>query len=251
MAATGRAASIARTIAARPGRKVTGDKRIWNRGWYFGEITADPKNADRVWTPNTILLRSDDGGAHFIPLKGDPTGDDFHSLWIDPKNPDRRILGVDQGTLVTLNGGKTWSSWYNQPTGQFYHVSTDNRFPYRIYGSQQDSGAAAVPSRSDSPIDGINMTQFHEVTAGGESDEIAPDPDDPDIVYGGRVDRLDLQIGPDAQRRSDARLSRRLSRRMDAAADLRQARPCALFRQPAPVPHDAMAARPGRRSAPT
>jgi photosystem II stability/assembly factor-like uncharacterized protein len=173
--------------------KATGDKRIWDRGWYFGEITADPKNADRVWTPNTIVLRSDDGGAHFIPLKGDPTGDDFHSLWVDPKNPDRQILGVDQGTLVTLNGGKTWSSWYNQPTGQFYHVSTDNRFPYRIYGAQQDSGAAAVPSRSDSPADGINMTNFHEVTAGGESDEIAPDPDDPDIVYGGRVVRLDLK----------------------------------------------------------
>ena len=144
---------------------------------------------------NTILLRSDDGGAHFIALKGDPTGDDFHSLWVDPKNPERRIMGVDQGTLVTLNGGRTWSSWFNQPTGQFYHVSTDNRFPYRIYGSQQDSGAAAVPSRSDSPTDGINMTHFHEIAAGGESDEIAPDPDDPDIVYGGRVDRLDLKSG--------------------------------------------------------
>jgi photosystem II stability/assembly factor-like uncharacterized protein len=175
--------------------KVTGDKRIWNRGWYFGQITADPKNANRIWSLNTIVLRSDDGGAHFIPTKGDPTGDDFHSLWIDPKNPDRRILGVDQGTLVTLNGGKTWSSWFNQPTGQFYHVSTDNRFPYRIYGSQQDSGAAAVPSRSDNVADGISMTQFHEVTAGGESGEIAPDPDDPDVVYGGTVDRLDLKSG--------------------------------------------------------
>ncbi|MES2137546.1 MAG: hypothetical protein V4502_10875, partial [Pseudomonadota bacterium] len=93
------------------------------------------------------------------------------------------------------NGGKTWSSWYNQPTGHFYHVSTDNRFPYRIYGSQQDSGAAAVPSRTDNVADGIDMTNFHEVTAGGESDEIAPDPDNPDIVYGGRVDRLDLKSG--------------------------------------------------------
>jgi photosystem II stability/assembly factor-like uncharacterized protein len=176
-------------------RKTTGDKRIWNRGWYFGEIDANPKNADQVWVNDTIILRSDDGGTHFIPLKGDPTGDDFHAMWIDPKNPDRRILGVDQGTLVTLNGGKTWSSWYNQPTGQFYHVSTDNRYPYRIYGSQQDSGAAAVPSRTDSKFDGITMTDFHEVTAGGESDEIAPDPKDPDIVYGGRVDRLDLKSG--------------------------------------------------------
>jgi photosystem II stability/assembly factor-like uncharacterized protein len=176
-------------------RKITGDKRIWNRGWYFGQIAANPRNADQLWVQNTIQLRSDDGGAHFIPLKGDPTGDDFHTLWIDPKNPDRRILGVDQGTLVTVNGGKTWSSWYNQPTGQFYHVSTDNRYPYRIYGAQQDSGAAAVPSRSDSKYDGINMTQFHEITAGGEADEIAPDPLDPDVVYGGRVDRLDLKSG--------------------------------------------------------
>ncbi|MEP7130495.1 MAG: hypothetical protein ABI770_05135 [Sphingomicrobium sp.] len=176
-------------------RKVTGDKRIWGRGWYFGGVTANPKNADQLWVQNTIQLRSDDGGAHFIPLKGDPTGDDFHTLWIDPRNPDRRILGVDQGTLVTVNGGKTWSSWFNQPTGQFYHVSTDNRYPYRIYGSQQDSGAASVASRSDSRFDGITMTQFHEVTAGGESDEIAPDPLDPDLVYGGRVDRLDLKSG--------------------------------------------------------
>jgi photosystem II stability/assembly factor-like uncharacterized protein len=176
-------------------KKVTGDKRIWSRGWYFGEITADPKNASRLWVMDTIILRSDDGGEHFIPVKGDPTGDDFHSLWIDPRNPDRRILGVDQGTLVTLNGGKTWSSWYNQPTGQFYHVSTDNRFPYRIYGAQQDSGAAAVESRSDDVADGITMMQFHEVTAGGESGEIAPDPADPDIVYGGTVEKLDLKSG--------------------------------------------------------
>ena len=176
-------------------KKVTGDKRIWNRGWYFGEITADPKNANRLWAMDTIILRSDDGGAHFVPVKGDPTGDDFHALWIDPKNPDRRILGVDQGTLVTVNGGKSWSSWYNQPTGQFYHVTTDNRFPYRIYGAQQDSGAAAVDSRSDDVADGITMMQFHEVTAGGESGEIAPDPADPDIVYGGTVEKLDLKSG--------------------------------------------------------
>src|SRR5689334_16914294 len=175
--------------------KVTGDKRIWNRGWYFGGITANPKNGDQVWVQDTIQLRSDDGGSHFVPIKGDPTGDDFHTLWIDPKNPDRRILGVDQGTLVTINGGKTWSSWYNQPTGQFYHVSTDNRFPYRIYGAQQDSGAASVASRSDSHFDGITFGEFHEVTAGGESNEIAPDPADPDIVYGGTVERLDLKSG--------------------------------------------------------
>jgi photosystem II stability/assembly factor-like uncharacterized protein len=173
--------------------KVTDDKRIYNRGWYFGGITIDPSDADKVYVADTIMLRSDDGGRHFIALKGDPTGDDYHRLWIDPENPRRQILGVDQGALVTQNGGETWSSWYNQPTGQFYHVVTDDRFPYRVYGAQQDSGAAGVPSRTDYGWDGINMTQFHEITAGGEADNIAPDPADPDVVYGGRVDRLDLR----------------------------------------------------------
>ena len=170
---------------------VTGDQRLWQRGWYFGGITADPKDADRVYVMNTIVLRSDDGGKQFIALKGDPTGDDFHSLWIDPTDSDRQILGVDQGTLVTQNGGKTWSSWYNQPTAQIYHVSTDNRFPYWVYGAQQDSGAVALPSRGGG--DGITMEQFHEITPGGESGMIAPDPDDPDIVYGGTVDKLDTR----------------------------------------------------------
>jgi len=174
---------------------VSSDQRILERAWYFSGITADPKNPDIIYVCDTILLRSTDGGAHFIPLKGDPTGDDFHTLWIDPTDSARRILGVDQGTLVTLNGGQTWSSWYNQPTGQFYHVSTDNRFPYFVYGAQQDTGAAGVPSRTDSPTDGITMEDFHEVAAGGESDNIAPDPDDPETVYGGRVDKLDLRSG--------------------------------------------------------
>jgi photosystem II stability/assembly factor-like uncharacterized protein len=172
--------------------KASGDKRIWQRGWYFSGIAVDPHNADRVYVMNTIVLRSDDGGRHFIALKGDPTGDDFHAMWIDPTNSDRQILGTDQGTIVTLNGGKTWSSWFNQPTAQIYHVSTDNRIPYWVYGAQQDSGAVALPSRTEG-YDGITMEQFREVTAGGESGMIAPDPDDPDLVYGGRVDRLDLR----------------------------------------------------------
>jgi photosystem II stability/assembly factor-like uncharacterized protein len=175
-------------------KRVSKDARVWQRGWYFGRIAVDPKNANRIYAMNTIVLRSDDGGEHFIALKGDSTGDDFHELWIDPDNADRQILGVDQGAIVTLNGGRTWSSWHNQPTAQIYHVSTDNRFPYRVYGAQQDSGAAALPSRTGD-YDGISMREFREITAGGESDMIAPDPDDPDIVYGGRVDRLDLRTG--------------------------------------------------------
>ena len=172
-------------------RKTSDDPRIWQRGWYFGRITVDPHNADRVYAMNTIVLRSDDGGTHFIPLKGDETGDDFHELWIDPSDSNRQILGVDQGALVSLNGGASWSSWHNQPTAQMYHVSTDNRFPYRVYGSQQDSGAVALPSAAIGN-ERITMEQFREVTAGGESGMIAPDPENPDIVYGGGVQKLDL-----------------------------------------------------------
>ena len=173
-------------------RRTTDDARIWQRGWYFGRITVDPNDADRVYALNTIVLRSDDGGAHFIATRGDGTGDDFHELWIDPNDSNRRILAVDQGAIVTLNGGRTWSSWHNQPTAQMYHVSTDNRFPYRVYGAQQDSGAVGLPSANSGGAN-ISMEQFKEVTAGGEAGMIAPDPDDPDIVYGGGVDRLDLR----------------------------------------------------------
>jgi photosystem II stability/assembly factor-like uncharacterized protein len=168
------------------------DARVWSRGWYFGEIRVEPKNPDVVYSMNVNVYRSEDAGKTWVPAKGAPGGDDYHALWIDPEHPERRILGVDQGCVVSVNGGRTWSSWFNQPTGQFYHVVTDSRFPYRVYGAQQDSGAAGVPSRTN-VIDGINITEFHEVTAGGESDNIAPDPKDPDILYGGRVDKLDLR----------------------------------------------------------
>src|SRR5581483_135263 len=172
--------------------RVSSDSRVWSRGWYFGGVTVEPKNPDVVYSCNVNLYRSDDAGKTFIPVKGAPGGDDYHALWIDPQNPERRILGVDQGTVVSVDGGATWSSWYNQPTGQFYHVVTDNRFPYWVYGAQQDSGAAGVPSHT-STIDGINLTNFREITAGGESDNVAPDPNDPHILYGGRVEKLDLR----------------------------------------------------------
>jgi photosystem II stability/assembly factor-like uncharacterized protein len=170
------------------------DARIWSRGWYFGGVTVEPKNADVVYSINVNVYRSDDGGKNFVIAKGAPGGDDYHQLWIDPQSPRRRILGVDQGCVVSVDGGTTWSSWYNQPTGQFYHVITDRQFPYWVYGSQQDSGAAGVPSRT-STIDGINLTNFREITAGGESDNVAPDPKDPAILYGGRVERLDTRTG--------------------------------------------------------
>jgi photosystem II stability/assembly factor-like uncharacterized protein len=170
------------------------DARIWGRGWYFGGVTAEPRDADVVYACNTILLRSGDGGKTFLAVEGDATGDDFHELWIDPEHPERRILGTDQGAKVSVNGGATWSSWRNQPTGQFYHVTTDDRFPYWVYGSQQDSGAVALPSRT-SVGNGITTMHFHELTAGGESDNIAPDPKDPNVIFGGRVDKLDLATG--------------------------------------------------------
>ncbi|HSC48246.1 MAG TPA: hypothetical protein VLG68_09175, partial [Gammaproteobacteria bacterium] len=171
--------------------RVSSDKRIWGRGWYFTGVAVDPKDPDVVYASDTAMYKSTDGGKTFVPFQGDPTGADYHTLWIDPDDGRRMIAGVDQGTIISTNGGATWSSWYNQPTGQFYHVITDNRFPYWVYGAQQDSGAAAVPERTDSNADGISMMQFQEVTAGGESGNIAPDPLDPDLVYGGTVDKLD------------------------------------------------------------
>ena len=170
------------------------DKRVWGRGWYFGGVTVDPRDPETLYVMNTATYRSTDGGRSFVPIKGAPGGDDYHALWIDPANPARRILGVDQGAVISMNGGATWSSWFNQPTAQMYHVVTDNRFPYWVYGAQQDSGAASVPSRTTS-IDSINMTEFREVTAGGESGNIAPDPDDPDTIFGGNVEKLDLKTG--------------------------------------------------------
>ncbi|MCU1309020.1 MAG: hypothetical protein JWO20_145 [Candidatus Angelobacter sp.] len=166
------------------------EQRIWGRGWYFGGITADPKNADVLYVSNTSVYKSTDGGKSFTAFKGAPGGDDYHSVWISPDDSARMVVSSDQGTIVTLNGGKTWSSWYNQPTAQFYHVATDNRFPYWIYGAQQDSGAMAVPSRSNSAS--ISERDWHPVEVGGESGMIATNPADPNVVFGGTVSRYDF-----------------------------------------------------------
>jgi photosystem II stability/assembly factor-like uncharacterized protein len=166
------------------------DKRIWQRGWYFGEVSVDPKDADTVYLPNTTVYRSRDGGRTFEAFKGAPGGDDYHQLWIDPDEPKRMILGSDQGTIVTRNGGETWSSWYNQPTGQMYHVSTDNRFPYWVYGAQQDSGSIATPSRGN--YRALDVHDWRPIAAGDENGYIAPDPENPGVIYGGFVARQDL-----------------------------------------------------------
>ena len=163
-------------------RRVAADRRVWQRGWYFGAITADPRNPDVVYISNTAIYRSNDGGEHFEPIKASPGGDDYHSLWIAPDDPQRMILGSDQGAAISVDGAITWSSWFNQPTAQFYHVTTDNRFPYRVYGSQQDSGTAAVSSRSD-----YGQITFRDWSPSGgeESGYIVVDFTDPNIVYGG------------------------------------------------------------------
>jgi photosystem II stability/assembly factor-like uncharacterized protein len=165
------------------------EQRIWGRGWYFGVVEADPKNADVVYITNTTVYKSTDGGHSFTGFKGAPGGDDYHSIWIAPDDSERMIISSDQGTIVTLNGGKTWSSWYNQPTAQLYHVAVDNRFPYWLYGAQQDSGAVAVPSRSD--YLSITERDWRYVAVGGESGMLAPDPVNTDIVFGGTVGRWD------------------------------------------------------------
>lgn len=129
-------------------KQISTDPRVFGDG-YFSRVFVDPKNPDTVFVAQTCLYRSTDGGVNFTAYKGAPDGDDYHVLWIDPTNDDRMLLGVDQGAIISLDGGKTWSPWYNQPTGQLYHLSADNQFPYIVYGTQQDSGSVAIPSRSD------------------------------------------------------------------------------------------------------
>jgi photosystem II stability/assembly factor-like uncharacterized protein len=171
-------------------QQVSKDHRIWGRGWYFNEVTVDPKNPDIVYVPNTSIYRSVDGGKSFSVFKGDPTGPDYHELWIDPDDSKRMVLSCDQGAVVTHNGGESWSSWFNQATGQFYHVATDNQFPYWVYGAQQDSGAAATASASKYRF--LNFHDWRPLEAGDENGYIAPDPLNPGVIFGGFVDRQDL-----------------------------------------------------------
>jgi photosystem II stability/assembly factor-like uncharacterized protein len=172
-------------------RRTCSDRRIWQRGWYFAGVTVDPKDPDVVYACNTALYRSTDGGQTFLPFKGAPGGDDYHRLWIDPGDSRRMIAATDQGAVVTVDGGRTWSSWYNQPTAQFYHVSTDDRFPYWMYGAQQDSGAAATPSRTD--YRSITRRDWKEIAAGGENGFIVPDRDGVGTLWGGTVTRFDVK----------------------------------------------------------
>jgi photosystem II stability/assembly factor-like uncharacterized protein len=173
--------------------RLSNDKRLWDRGWYFEKVTVDPKNADVVYVMNTSIYRSSDAGKTWTPIKGAPGGDDYHQLWIDPDDSKRMIVASDQGAIVTVDGAATWSSWYNQPTAQIYHVAADFRFPYWITGAQQDSGAVGTPSRSNHSE--ISNRDWEGLCAGGEAGYTAPDPLHPEILFGGTVSRCNVLTG--------------------------------------------------------
>jgi photosystem II stability/assembly factor-like uncharacterized protein len=159
---------------------MSSDPRITSRAWYFNSLAIDPSDPDVLYLPNVALYRTNDGGKTIEIVRGAPGGDDYHQIWVDPKNSNHLVLGVDQGTSISLDRGKTWTTWYNQPTAQLYHVTTDHRFPYTIYGAQQDSGSVAVRSRSDH---GHLDTRDWFLPGGSESGYIAIDPKDENILY--------------------------------------------------------------------
>lgn len=173
--------------------RLSADKRLWDRGWYFEKVTVDPKNADIVYVMNTSVYRSTDAGKTWIAIKGAPGGDDYHQLWINPDDPKRMVLASDQGGIVSVDGAVTWSSWYNQPTAQIYHVAADYRFPYWVTGAQQDSGAVGTPSRSRHSE--ISNRDWEGLCSGGESGYTAPDPLHPEILFGGTVSRCNVLTG--------------------------------------------------------
>jgi photosystem II stability/assembly factor-like uncharacterized protein len=173
-------------------RLVNRDERLWGRDGDFNEVKVDPTNPDVVYVANVVTWKSVDGGHTFTGFRGAPGGDDYHRLWIDPRDPKIILLAGDQGAVVSVNGGTTWSSWYNQPTAQFYHVATDRRFPYWVYGGQQESGSVGIVSRGN---DGqITFREWHPVGA-EEYGYIAPDPLHPNLVYGGKLTRFDWTTG--------------------------------------------------------
>src|SRR5438270_657929 len=175
------------------------DERLVGYGGDMNEIRTDPKNADVVYIAAVASWKSMDGGKTWHMFRGAPGGDDYHRFWVNPDNPNIILLASDQGAVITVNGGQSWSSWYNQPTAQFYHVSAGNAFPYRVCGGQQESGSACVQSRGDEGQ--ITFREWHPVGA-EEYGYVAADPLNPDIVYGGKVSRYDRrtdqvnEVGP-------------------------------------------------------
>jgi photosystem II stability/assembly factor-like uncharacterized protein len=194
-------------------KQVNDDHRIGGRGPGAMGIAVAPDNPDVLYVENTTTWKSTDGGKTFVGWKGAPGGDDYQRIWINRDNGQIIALSSDQGAVISVNGGATWSSWYNQPTAQFYHVTTDHRFPYWVYGAQQESGSAATMSRSD-----YGEITFRESRLLGveEYGTIAVDPLKENYVYGARVTRTDLVLGqvqdvaPEPVRRGEYRYDRTL-----------------------------------------
>jgi photosystem II stability/assembly factor-like uncharacterized protein len=155
-------------------------------------VRFDPKNPAIVYSASVVCWKSIDGGKTWDGWRGAPGGDDYQNIWINPENSNVVLLGSDQGAIVTVNGGQSWSSWYNQSTAQLYHVSADNAFPYRLYSGQQESGSVGIASRGN---DGeITFRDWHPVAA-EEYGYVVPDPLDADIIYGGKLTRYDRRTG--------------------------------------------------------
>jgi photosystem II stability/assembly factor-like uncharacterized protein len=192
---------------------INGDRRIGGRGPGAMGIAVSPDNADLIYVANTTTWKSTDAGKTFVGFKGAPGGDDYQRIWINPENADTIALSSDQGTVISVNRGATWSSWYNQPTAQFYHVTTDNRFPYWVYGAQQESGSAGTMSRSD--YGEISFREWHSVGV-FEYGYIAVDPLDSNTLFGARLTRTNQVLGevadvtPDPVRRGEYRYDRTL-----------------------------------------
>jgi photosystem II stability/assembly factor-like uncharacterized protein len=192
-------------------KSISNDGRYWGRGSDFAEVKVDPKNKDIVYTANVVVWKSEDGGNTWKDFRGAPGGDDYHRIWINPNNSNIILIAADQGAIITVNGGATFSSWYNQPTAQFYHVSTDNAFPYNVYGGQQESGSVGIASRGNDGA--ITYREWHPVGV-EEYGYIAADPLNPDIIYGGKITKYNKKTGqvqniaPVAMKKGDYRFVR-------------------------------------------
>ncbi len=201
--------------AADTWQRTSTDPRLFQREENQAQLRVDPKNADRVYVLNSRMLRSEDSGGRFTSMAIAATGNSFHDLWIDPADPAIRILATDQGAVISVNGGNTWSDSHNQPTARIWHIATDQRFPYRVYAMQSGRGLIGLPSRSNNPS-GVTPDQAQMLAAGNGFGTIAPDPRNADIIYAGTVNRLDLRtqqvraVGP-AAIAADLELHERIS----------------------------------------
>jgi photosystem II stability/assembly factor-like uncharacterized protein len=161
------------TTDPRPGMRIGGGD--------LSILAVDPKNADVVYSASIVTMKSTDGGSHWVSFKGAPGGDDYQAIWISPDDAEHIALVGDQGSLITVNGGKTWSTWYNQPTAQLYHVSVTPTYPYRLCSGQQESGSVCISNRGNDGI--VTFREWHPVGV-IEYGYVAPDPLDPDVIFG-------------------------------------------------------------------